>query len=197
MAKELICHILDNAITKYRHKVEVDTILSENAPLILGQVNGDQAIEKTECLYRTNFALLSGILENSIFPEEFKYFYKAHPKNADNHWEIQKIRQTYPSIVILDENQNLMELLRQKPTLATITSGAGLEAALRGCTVHCFGVSFYSHWGFTIDHLPCTRRTNKLSAEDVAAEIYINQSVYIDPVSKVVTPISDVYGLKA
>ncbi|MEO1711634.1 MAG: hypothetical protein AAFR70_15360, partial [Pseudomonadota bacterium] len=56
----------------------------------------------------------------------------------------------------------------------------GLEAALRGVEVHLTGVSFYSHRGFTVDHvaLPPTRRKNQLAAIDVYAAFLARYAKY-------------------
>ncbi|MFE1598141.1 capsular polysaccharide biosynthesis protein [Methylobacterium sp. ID0610] len=65
--------------------------------------------------------------------------------------------------------------------LMVVTSHIGVEAALAGRAVTCFGLPFYAGWGFTDDRLHLARRSHERSPEEVFAAAYIVCSRYFDP----------------
>ncbi|ACA14892.1 Capsule polysaccharide biosynthesis protein [Methylobacterium sp. 4-46] len=65
--------------------------------------------------------------------------------------------------------------------LFVVTSHIGLEAALAGRRVTCFGLPFYAGWGFTDDRLHLPRRSRRRSPQEVFAAAYIVCSRYFDP----------------
>ena len=117
---------------------------------------------------------------NKIACNYSNIYYKAHPKNSTNNNDVSIINKNFPKVEIINSNVNVIDALTNKPDVAVMTSGVGLEAAIRGCIVHCFGLSFYSNWGFTTDYVECDRRINTLTADDVLAHIIFNESVYFD-----------------
>ena len=146
-----------------------------DAVLVVGQVSRDAAVAETITLARTNFELAA--FARTSFPNRPLY-YKAHPieKNAEAEAEIAK---TFGCRIVNDD-VSFNALTHQFKTMVMMTSGAGLEAALRGVEVHLTGVSFYSHRGFTVDHvaLPPTRRKNQLAAIDVYAAFLARYAKY-------------------
>ncbi|MEL6583430.1 MAG: hypothetical protein AAFQ36_06325 [Pseudomonadota bacterium] len=177
-ALALIAKITGSGLTKYELEKD-DTKLPEGAVLIIGQCTGDQAIEATPALTRTNPGLVDLVMEH--IADGAPVFFKPHPYNTTLEADAAEIAANHPNVIQLEGRFNATPMLAQKPIVATISSGVGLEAAIRGCEVHTFGTAFYSNWGFTKDHLPCPRRTNQLTAEDVLASVVIDQSVYVDP----------------
>jgi capsular polysaccharide export protein len=109
-----------------------------------------------------------------------RVYFKPHPRSRTTEADLDFIRERYPAIRIIDGGVSIVPVIAGKPTVATLTSGVGLEAAVRGCKVHTFGIPFYSHWGFTTDHIPCERRTNRLSAEDVLLHVMMRYTRYAD-----------------
>ena len=65
--------------------------------------------------------------------------------------------------------------------LATMTSLAGFEALLRGKPVWTFGRPFYAGWGLTNDALEFTRRSRRLSIDQLVAGALIVYPIYIHP----------------
>lgn len=65
--------------------------------------------------------------------------------------------------------------------LYVLTAHVGFEAALAGRPVTCFGVPYYSGWGFTDDRLDSGRRTRRLGAAEVFAAAYLAYSRYFEP----------------
>ncbi|WP_375460847.1 capsular polysaccharide biosynthesis protein [uncultured Enterovirga sp.] len=65
--------------------------------------------------------------------------------------------------------------------LYTVATHVGFETCLAGGAVTCFGVTFYSGWGFTDDRLLTPRRTSRRSVAEVFAGAYLLYSRYFDP----------------
>jgi capsular polysaccharide export protein len=111
-----------------------------------------------------------------------KLIYRAHPKNPANEAELALVRDRFKDrVTIMAPTISFVQALSNKPHIVTMTSGAGLEAAVRGCRVTCHSVAFFSNWGFTWDMTPCPRRTNTLGAEDVFLYFYTRHSRYFHP----------------
>ena len=195
-AQELLDYVRRTHITKYvPDDIEAERI-EPGSLLILGQVNGDQATASTVTIRKSNLDFISWIYANRPVPNVVRHYYKPHPRNRlDNEREIAKAKAKHPDLRVIAPGVNVHELFKQRPRVATMTSGAGLEAALHGCEIHTFGISFYSNFGFTIDHFDCSRRTNRLSAEDVAAFMWIEQTVYVDPETRRPVPVEVAFGL--
>ncbi len=192
--EKIIRSLVEKGVTKFTETDREPFELAAKAVLIIGQVRGDQALKFTDTACETNTDLVQKVLTDGTFDESHSFYYKAHPKNKFNDEEIAFLTETYPQVQLVPARLSIVDLLDQKPIVATITSGVGLEAALRGCEVHCYGVSFYSNWGFTVDHAPCDRRKATRSAIDVAAQIMINQTTYVDPNSGKQIHMRDIYG---
>ncbi|WP_310621315.1 capsular polysaccharide export protein, LipB/KpsS family [Flexibacterium corallicola] len=137
----------------------------QEAVLVAGQVSGDASTIETTAAAQTNFELAQ--IARRTFPERPIYF-KAHPFEK-NEEETRRIIEQL-DMVLVDPSLSFTQLCSVFKTVMVNTSGGGLEAALLGCQVYTVGVSFYSHWGFTSDiAAPVSRRTNRLSPEDVYA----------------------------
>ena len=193
-AQTLLDRVRSKQITKYRARSDEAVTLPPRSLLILGQRNGDQAINLTETIAKTNREFIRHLYDAAPIPDVTAHFYKPHPRN-DNDSEIGGIQADHPDLVVIDPGVNVHRLLAQRPRVATITSGAGLEAALHGCEVYTFGLSFYSNFGFTIDHFDCPRRTNRVTAEDIAAFMWMGWTVYVDPKTRRPVPVEAVFDL--
>ena len=196
-ARALLDHVRHNSVTKYVLS-DGGADLEPGSLLILGQVNGDQALVNAVSIAHTNadFIALLHAERPPAMAGSSRVYYKPHPMNRrDNEAEIASVKAAFPHIDVIGPSVNVHNLFEQRPRVATMTSGAGLEAVLHGCEVHTFGIPFYSHWGFTVDHYDCARRTNRLSAEDVAALMWIDRTVYVDPATRRPISAAAVFGL--
>ena len=63
----------------------------------------------------------------------------------------------------------------------TVSSHLGLEAAMAGVPVCCFGSPSYAGWGFTDDRLAFQRRSRKRSVVEYFAAAYLVYSRYFEP----------------
>lgn len=195
LASAVVEKVISEEFTKYDNLTDTSERTPRDSLLIVGQCNGDQAIEQTTALVKNNKDLIKYIMEQGPIADVSQVFYKPHPLNKENEKEMEWICSRYPNIRMIPFKSNLLPLLRQRPRVAVITSGAGLEAALRGCEVHCFGISFYSNWGFTEDYCKCCRRINRLTPDDVFAYVLINQMSYVDTSTMRKIPVEEAYDL--
>lgn len=157
------------------------TITTPTDLLIIGQCTGDQSLTFTAGTVKTNVDLVRNALRDHA--KDFKrVFYRPHPKNPTIETDHRQIENEFGSAVtIIGVDEPFAHLLKGRPTVATMSSGGGLEAAVKGCPVISYCVSFYSNWGFTTDKFPCPRRTAKFSVEDVFLYVYMRYSRYLNP----------------
>jgi capsular polysaccharide export protein len=71
------------------------------------------------------------------------------------------------------------ELLTVVDEVHVLTSLTGFEALLRGKTVTCYGQPFYAGWGLTHDLVPLTRRTRRLTLDELVAGALILYPTYV------------------
>jgi len=71
------------------------------------------------------------------------------------------------------------ELLTVVDEVHVLTSLAGFEGLLRGKTVTCYGQPFYAGWGLTHDFMPLTRRTRRLTIDELAVGTLILYPTYV------------------
>jgi capsular polysaccharide export protein len=196
--QRLLEHVLASSLTKFPSAVQAARMPTDRDLLILGQCTGDQAIVQAHALARTNPGLADLVASTLLTDGKFEnVYYKPHPMNRTTPEDLGHLRAHHPGIVVIDGATGIIPLLAGKPDVATLTSGAGLEAALRGCKVHVFGVPFYSHWGFTVDHMSCARRTNRLSPEDVFLFMVMHHTKYVDPGTGKPISALEAFGLTA
>ncbi|MDS1309476.1 capsular polysaccharide biosynthesis protein [Marinobacter xiaoshiensis] len=145
--------------------------------LVPGQVETDASIEfgSPEC--RSNMKLLQQV--RSRCPNAW-LVYKPHPdvvaglrKSGAGEDEVL----TWCDEVVVD--QDMAHMLSSSDELHTITSLSGFEALIRGLPVTCYGLPFYSGWGLTEDMLSCTRRTRKITLEELVAAVLICYPTYV------------------
>lgn len=196
LAEAVVSKALDLRVTKYNFPMAVEASIPKDALLVIGQKTGDQAIESTNTVCSNNKSFIEFLHKDAPVSNVSKIYYKPHPKNRANETEIDQIRELRPTVNIIPATVNILPFLERRPRVATLTSGAGLEAALRNCEVHCFGTSFYSNWGFTNDYIECSRRNNTLTAADVFAYVLINQTRYIDIVDRRRISVEEAFDLQ-
>jgi len=83
----------------------------------------------------------------------------------------------------------MARLLEQVDAVHVLTSLTGFEALLRGREVTCHGMPFYAGWGLTRDLVtPSTRRTRRLTLDQLVAAVLILYPRYLDPVTSLPCP---------
>ncbi|WP_118138500.1 hypothetical protein [Oceanicella sp. SM1341] len=132
--------------------------------VVVGQVTGDMALRATTLAVPDNVSLVERAVAEA---GSARIWYKGHPFNPFNAVECAEIARRFPDVRMLGPAVSFAEVAHLRPTVYVLTSGAGLEAALRGCRVVCFGAAYYAGWGATEDRVALPRRRNRLTAEDI------------------------------
>ena len=165
---EMKSEIIAQKMTKFTFSENHHALIPQkNDIIIFGQCVGDMAIQATETLCQTNTELIDHFMNE--YQGAGKVFYKSHPRNWCNPSDEEYIARNFPEVVLVAADQHPISLLQHLPTCVVNTSGLGFEALMRGCSVVCYGVSFYSNWGFTQDKINCDRRINRPDFDDFAA----------------------------
>jgi capsular polysaccharide export protein len=145
--------------------------------MVPGQVESDASIRFGAPQIRSNIELLRAVRDAN---SEAYLVYKPHPdviaglrkkgkeENDAHRWCDETVA-----------NVNMGALLNTVDEVHVLTSLAGFEALLRGKRVVTYGQPFYSGWGLTKDHTPTSRRTRKLSIEELVAGVMILYPTYV------------------
>ncbi|MEM6389440.1 MAG: capsular polysaccharide biosynthesis protein [Pseudomonadota bacterium] len=176
--------ILKTGVTKYNQGSAPDLPDAAGREIVLvpGQVEADASIEKGASGVKTNAALLQAA--RAAFPEAM-ILYKPHP-DVEAGLRLgavpEEILAAAADHVVLDTDPGT--LLGQVDRVATMTSGLGFEALLRGVQVTTFGTPFYAGWGLTEDRGPVpARRAAQPSLPALIHAVLIAYPRYLDPVT--------------
>jgi capsular polysaccharide export protein len=145
--------------------------------LVPGQVESDASIRYGAPGIRANMDLLQSVRKAN--PSAY-VIYKPHPDvvaglRKKGEGEDEAVRSC--NEVVIDIAMG--ELLTVVDEVHALTSLAGFEALLRGKTVTCYGQPFYTGWGLTHDLMPLTRRTRRLTLDQLVAGALILYPTYV------------------
>lgn len=177
-------------LSKYCVTVPYDTDIcpedfNENSVLLIDQTLNDASL------------LYGGIKEKDL-PDIIKnskqkfagktIFLKTHPEVISGHKQSCFGTLCHDTdIKLIPHTVSLPTLLRQKPHVVVLTSLAGFEGLIYGCSVTCYGISWYSGYRLTDDMHPDADMIYKRRKKRTLAEIfylaYIKYPVYINPVT--------------
>ena len=179
--------IIESGITKYNVGYKIWQ-RPENQPhviLVIGQVESDASIAFGAPKKMTNLELLQTVnLQN---PGAY-IIYKPHPDVIAGMrlgGKKENEAANYCNEIVLDVVMG--ELLNKVNEVHVLTSLAGFEALLRGVAVTCYGQPFYAGWGLTNDIIPNTRRTRKLTLDELVYGVLIEYPLYLNPDGKDLT----------
>ena len=185
-AAQCIEKLKQSGVSKYNVATpqSLDDILGEKAKqrvLVVGQVEEDASI-KMGCVKQiTNNDLVR--LAHKENPEA-DIIYKIHPDViAKKRKKISNTGDVSGICTILEQDVRPADLFKGVDKVYTITSLMGFEALIYGLKVTCYGLPFYAGWGLTDDRQPCSRRTAKLSLEEVFAGAYLLYPRYYDTIA--------------
>lgn len=93
-------------------------------------------------------------------------------------------RQLSPRVTVVSADVNPQALLQQARHLYVCSSQLGFEGLLAGVKVTCFGQAFYAGWGLTDDRQTPTRRSRRLTLEQLVAGALLLYPRYRHPLSQ-------------
>lgn len=186
-ARKGIDYMVASGLSKYNQaeRVDLEQIIgakTRRRVLVLGQVEGDQSIEKGCSPILSNLDAVRIAREEN---PDAEVLYKPHPEVLAE----TRTGQSSPTLAepysrVLYESIPLADVFADVDHVYTITSLAGFEAVMRGLPVTCLGAPFYSGWGLTDDRQPIDRRGRDLTVEQVFAGAYILYSRYCSPFTR-------------
>lgn len=182
-AKNLINTIIANKFSKYNGLKHEDLKFNTNKKVILipAQVEDDASMILGGAGFDT-LKLLQVVRENN---KNAFIVFKSHPDVLSGNRKGLKDKDIilkYCDEII--ENVSIDSAINASDEVHTITSTSGFDALLRGKKVFTYGKPFYANWGLTNDMHNISRRTKKLSLEELVAGVLIIYPRYIHPKTK-------------
>lgn len=154
----------------------------EEGILVVDQTSGDVAIEFSGM----SLADFDSMLEDAINENPNKVIYvKTHPdhKYRAKHSCFSQELFNNKRVVVLPHDVPVAEALSFCHTVYVGSSLLGMEALIHKKTVVCYGASFYSGWGLTVDRAKVSniKRTRELSLDQLFEAAYLRYTHYFDP----------------
>ena len=154
--------------------------------LVPGQVTDDRSVLLGGAGIRDNLSLLQQV--RAACPEAY-IVYKPHPDvDAGQRAGTLRDAEVLRLADAIVRHAAMPMLLEQVTAVHTLTSLTGFEALLRGRQVVVYGQPFYAGWGLTEDRAPLSRRTRRLTLEQLVAGTLLLYPIYLDPLSGLPCP---------
>lgn len=145
--------------------------------LVTGQVETDASIRYGAPATKTNMTLLESARQ--AHPDAW-LVYKPHPDVvAGLRGQGTQAAQAAGWCDQIVTDVSMGTLLDAVDIVHVMTSLAGFEALLRGKQVVCHGLPFYAGWGLTQDVLPISRRTRRLTIDELVAGTLLEYPTYV------------------
>lgn len=104
---------------------------------------------------------------------------RTHPAAGDRSL-LRQAAQKLGVEIVVPTPMNPWPLLEDADAVYTVSSQLGFEALMAGKTVHCFGVSFFSGRGATMDHVAAPAPRPVASVEQIFDAAYLRYARYLD-----------------
>lgn len=183
-ARELRRRIVEARLSKYNVGSSQWPGLSRSrAPgqpvvLAVGQVESDASVRSGAAGITTNIGLLRAA--RAAHPDAW-LVYKPHPdvvaglrRAGANEDAASTMCDEIASQAPIEQLLDLVDAVH------VMTSLTGFEALLRGKKVHCHGLPFYAGWGLTRDSVTTSRRSRRLTLDELCAGALIAYPSYVD-----------------
>lgn len=185
-ANNCIKEIKKNKITKYNHSPltlpkRVNLGSNKKKVLLVDQRYGDASIE----MGLANQDDFVKMWHTALSLKDHDVIVKLHPDAISGGKEscLSKVlNENLPeNVYILKEDVNPYAIFDVVDKVFVCVSQMGLEALFANKEVHCFGVSFYSGYGLTIDYKEPLRKRKRRTLEELFHIYYIEYSRYYTP----------------
>ncbi|WP_081002388.1 glycosyltransferase family 29 protein [Stutzerimonas stutzeri] len=191
-ARNAIEHVVENNITKYNNSPNavLPTRGERSRILVIDQTANDNSILCGQCeKYR-----FVDMLEYAL-AQDADVFVKTHPETAagakgGNMGDLDRYRDN-ERLTIINDQCNIVSLIKQVDEVYVMTSGVGLEALLAGKKVRCFGVPFYSGWGLTADMVNIPNKRRPITVESLFAAVFFFYTKFYHPETRVECELED------
>lgn len=175
--------IIQHEISKYNCYISLpsgffDKYKGKERVLVVDQTKGDMSV----VLGYANEEDFGIMLEKAIYENpQAVIFVKVHPDTIKGRKKgyLTKVK-GYDRVVLIAENYNPIQILKNMDAVYTVSSQMGFEALLLDKEVYCFGIPFYAGWGLTNDSKLIPRRKIKRKTLELLSASYILYPRYID-----------------
>ena len=180
-AAHLRQQIVDSRISKYNlpaaERLHVSARAGQRVILVPGQVADDASVRLGTQSVTDNLSLLRAVrLAN---PDAY-VIYKPHPDVLSGNRSGSLHDVTEPPWDLVVGQVPLAKCLDAAHEVHTMTSLVGFEALLRGLRVVTYGQPFYAGWGLTDDQAPLSRRTRRLTLDELVAGALLRYPRYMN-----------------
>lgn len=179
--RNIINYIVKYGLTKYTLtlKTPQNEKKCNKKILLVDQRKGDNSIVFSHA-DKTNFQKM---LDYALSLSDYEILVKIHPDATFGGKEsslLEFIDKKNKKITIINNNENPYSLFAGVEKVFVVCSQIGFEALMAGKEVHCFGNSFYSGYGLTIDHDILPKKKQR-TLEEIFYVYYILFSRYYVP----------------
>ncbi|MBL8590518.1 MAG: hypothetical protein JNK46_18435 [Methylobacteriaceae bacterium] len=181
-ARALRAFIVERGLTKYNVGAAAAPRARADARpeiLVAGQVPDDAAVLYGAVDMRDSASLLAAI--RAARPQA-RIVFKEHPDIVAGHRDgaLAPAARAALCDAYLTEG-SLLAAMDTADEVHVISSVAGFEALMRGRRVVCWGVPFYAGWGLTEDRAPTSRRSRRLTLDELVCGALIRYPRYVEP----------------
>lgn len=184
-AANLQNRLLTGGISKYNPPLSAALALPPGHRILVpGQVEDDASIRLGTRDICTNLALLRHV--RAANPDAV-LIYKPHP-DVEVGLRPGSLSEARRWCDVIAADHDPISLINQVNEVWTMTSLLGFEALIRGKSVTCLGLPFYSGWGLTRDRQEVPRRHARPDILGLIHACLIEYPRYFDPVSRLPCP---------
>jgi len=181
-ARAVRAFIVDKGVTKYNTEPrELADWASSGRQVVFvpGQVEDDASIRFGCAGINTNLGLLESA--RCAHPDAF-IVYKPHPDVMASNRKMGRVALDAARRFAdhIETSLSVVSCIEACDVVHTMTSLTGFDALLRGKHVVVYGRPFYAGWGLTEDRLQVSRRSRKLSLDQLVAGALLRYPVYFD-----------------
>jgi capsular polysaccharide export protein len=175
--------IIERGLTKYNvgraQEVAAGAAPGQRRILVPGQVEDDASVRLGAPWVGGNLGLLRAV--RAACPEAW-VIYKPHPDveagNRQGAIAADVVLGLADQLVV---DTSVVRLFDHVDEVHTMTSLVGFEALIRGLAVTAYGIPFYAGWGLTTDRRAVSRRSRRLTLDELVAGALIRYPRYVDP----------------
>jgi capsular polysaccharide export protein len=178
-AASLRARIVHSGITKYSvgQRTWRRPAQARRVVLVPGQVETDASLRFASPAIRSNLGLVRAVRHAN--PTCY-LVYKPHPDvEAGLRAAGEREQEICSWCDEIATDVSMGEMLVQVDEVHVLTSLAGFEALLRCKPVTCYGLPFYAGWQLSEDLLPISRRTRRLTLDELVAGALIVYPRYV------------------
>jgi len=172
--------IIDSRISKYNLPAGEQLVLSarpgQRILLVPGQVADDASVRLGTQSVSDNLSLLRAV---RVANPDAYIIYKPHPDVLSGNRRGSLHDAADPPWNLVVGQVPVAACLDVVHEVHTMTSLVGFEALLRGLPVVTYGQPFYASWGLTDDRAPLSRRTRRLSLDQLVAGALLRYPRYM------------------